>query len=73
MAGLGSVVAVAVAVLLVAIIVMIATVLPKFKQMQTKIERVNQVAQDELAGLMVIRAFNTQAHEESVLKRRTRT
>ena len=58
------VVAVAVAVLLVAIIVMIATVLPKFKQMQTKIDRVNQVAQDELAGLMVIRAFNTQAHEE---------
>ena len=53
-----------VAVLLVAIIVMIATVLPKFKQMQTKIDRVNQVAQDELAGLMVIRAFNTQAHEE---------
>lgn len=64
MSGLVVVVAVAVAVLLVAIIVMIATVLPKFKQMQTKIDRVNQVAQDELAGLMVIRAFNTQAHEE---------
>ena len=64
MPGLVIVVAVAVAVLLVAIIVMIATVLPKFKQMQTKIDRVNQVAQDELAGLMVIRAFNTQAHEE---------
>ena len=64
MSGLVIVVAVAVAVLLVAIIVMIATVLPKFKQMQTKIDRVNQVAQDELAGLMVIRAFNTQAHEE---------
>lgn len=64
MSGLVIVVAVAVAVLLVAIITMIATVLPKFKQMQTKIDRVNQVAQDELAGLMVIRAFNTQAHEE---------
>ena len=64
MSGLVIVVAVAVAVLLVAIITMIATVLPKFKQIQTKIDRVNQVAQDELAGLMVIRAFNTQAHEE---------
>ena len=64
MPGLVIVIAVAVAVLLVAIIVMVATVLPKFKQMQTKIDRVNQVAQDELAGLMVIRAFNTQAHEE---------
>lgn len=64
MSGLVIVVAVAVAVLLVAIITMIATVLPKFKQMQTKIDRVNQVAQDELAGLMVIRAFNTKAHEE---------
>ena len=58
------VVAVAVAALLAVIAVLIATVLPKFKQMQTKIDRVNQVAQDELAGLMVIRAFNTQAHEE---------
>ncbi len=59
------VVAVAVAALLAVIAVLIATVLPKFKQMQTKIDRVNQVAQDELAGLMVIRAFNTQKHEES--------
>ena len=64
MTDLVIVVGVAVAVLLVAIVVLIAVVQPKFKQMQTKIDRVNQVAQDELAGLMVIRAFNTQAHEE---------
>lgn len=64
MTDLVIVVGIAVAVLLVAIVVLIAVVQPKFKQMQTKIDRVNQVAQDELAGLMVIRAFNTQAHEE---------
>ena len=58
------VVAVAVAVLLAAVIILLAVVQPKFKQMQSKIDRVNQVAQDELSGLMVIRAFNTQQHEE---------
>lgn len=64
MTDLVIVIAVAVAVLLAAIAILIVTVMPKFKQMQSKIDRVNQVAQDELAGLMVIRAFNTQEHEE---------
>lgn len=64
MTDLVIVIAVAVAVLLAAIAMLIVTVMPKFKQMQSKIDRVNQVAQDELAGLMVIRAFNTQEHEE---------
>lgn len=64
MTDLVIVIAVAVAVLLATIAILIVTVMPKFKQMQSKIDRVNQVAQDELAGLMVIRAFNTQEHEE---------
>ena len=58
------VIGVAVATLLVLVVVLIATVLPKFKTLQRQIDRVNQVANDELNGLMVIRAFNTQGYEE---------
>lgn len=58
------VVGVAVATLLVLVAVLIITVLPKFKVLQRQIDRVNQVANDELNGLMVIRAFNTQSYEE---------
>ena len=58
------VIGVAVATLLVLVVVLIATVLPKFKTLQRQIDRVNQVANDELNRLMVIRAFNTQGYEE---------
>lgn len=58
------VVGIAVATLLVLVAVLIITVLPKFKVLQRQIDRVNQVANDELNGLMVIRAFNTQSYEE---------
>lgn len=58
------VIGVAVATLLMLVTVLIITVLPKFKTLQKQIDRVNQVAGDELNGLMVIRAFNTQKYEE---------
>lgn len=58
------VVGIAVATLLMLVAVLIITVLPKFKTLQRQIDRVNQVANDELNGLMVIRAFNTQSYEE---------
>lgn len=58
------VIGVAVATLLILVAVLIITVLPKFKILQKQIDRVNQVANDELNGLMVIRAFNTQNYEE---------
>lgn len=64
MSNLIIVIAVAVAVLLALVIVLIAAVMPKFKLMQKRIDRVNQVANDELNGLMVIRAFNTGEYEE---------
>lgn len=64
MSNLIIVIAVAVAVLLAMVIVLIAAVMPKFKLMQKRIDRVNQVANDELNGLMVIRAFNTGEYEE---------
>ncbi len=37
--------------------------LPKFKRIQSLIDRLNLVTRESLSGMMVIRAFNTQAFE----------
>ena len=42
----------------------IFTALPKFKIIQKLVDRLNLVARENLSGLMVIRAFNTQSFEE---------
>jgi len=51
-----------------AILTMIGTMLiiavPKFKIVQKLVDKVNLVMREILTGLMVIRAFNTQKHEE---------
>lgn len=52
--------------LLVAILMMIA--IPKFKIVQTLIDRVNLVAREYLSGLMVVRAFRTGDHEKERFK-----
>ena len=41
-----------------------AVVMPRFKKMQSLIDRLNQVARENLSGMMVIRAYNTQDFEE---------
>ena len=56
------VLAVALVVCLVMLLMVLA--LPKFKIMQTLIDRVNLVAREVLTGLPVIRAFNRQQYEE---------
>jgi ATP-binding cassette subfamily B protein len=53
---------------LVAILVMMGVMfiiaIPKFRSMQKLIDKLNLVTREILTGLMVIRAFNTQKHEE---------
>jgi len=53
---------------LVAVLIIMAglfvAVMPKFKTMQTKLDRLNLVVKERLEGLLVIRAFNTEKHEE---------
>ncbi|MBE0690573.1 MAG: ABC transporter ATP-binding protein, partial [Anaerolineae bacterium] len=44
-------------------------VLPKFKLIQSLIDRLNLVVRENLSGMMVIRAFNTQAFEEERFNR----
>jgi ATP-binding cassette subfamily B protein len=58
------IIALAVIVLIGMIIVIFTIALPKFKLVQKLIDRLNMVTRENLAGMMVIRAFNTQAFEE---------
>jgi ATP-binding cassette subfamily B multidrug efflux pump len=53
----------------VALLTLIATLfvvaLPKFKIIQNLIDRINLVTRENLSGMMVVRAFNTQKFEEA--------
>ncbi|WP_330379240.1 ABC transporter ATP-binding protein [Christensenella hongkongensis] len=57
------IIALAVVVLLGFIGTIFAVVMPKFKKMQSLVDRLNLVMRENLSGLMVIRAFNTQNFE----------
>ena len=52
-----------VGILLILIITVFSVSLPKFKLIQTLIDRLNLVTRESLSGLMVIRSFNTQRFE----------
>lgn len=54
----------AVAVVIVMIIILLSVVQPKFTKMQKQVDDLNLVAREGLNGMMVVRAFNTQKHEE---------
>ncbi|NTV37737.1 MAG: ABC transporter ATP-binding protein, partial [Anaerolineales bacterium] len=58
------IIALAVIVLLGLILTVFSIALPKFKAIQNLIDRLNLVMRENLAGMMVIRAFNMQAFEE---------
>jgi ATP-binding cassette subfamily B multidrug efflux pump len=58
------IIAVAVITLLGLILVVFSISLPKFKIMQSLIDRLNLVMRENLSGMMVIRAFNKQDDEE---------
>jgi len=58
------IIAAAVGAILTMMLVMFTVALPKFKNMQKLIDKLNLVMREILTGLMVIRAFNTQKHEE---------
>lgn len=63
--GLGWIIVVAVAAMLLLIGILIAIAMPKFKKMQDLIDRVNLVSREILSGLPVIRAFHRERHEEA--------
>ena len=56
--------ALSVACLLTVVFTAMFVALPKFKIMQTALDRLNQLARENLTGLRVIRAFNSERREE---------
>ncbi|RDY23353.1 ABC transporter ATP-binding protein [Romboutsia maritimum] len=59
------IIGVAVVSILVLVIFMFAVVMPKFKIVQSLVDKLNLVAREMLTGLPVIRAFSTERHEEA--------
>ena len=62
--GLEWIIFVAVAALLVLIVFLMSVAMPKFKQMQTLVDRLNLVSREILTGIMPIRAFSREDFEE---------
>ena len=62
--SLSWIIATAVCVLLGLIIVIFSIALPRFKSLQKLVDKLNLVARENLTGLMVIRAFTAEKHEE---------
>lgn len=57
---------IALAVLLILFIMALAflLVMPKFKVLQSKLDRINLIMKERLSGLLVVRAFTTEPYEE---------
>lgn len=62
--GLGWIIFLAVAAILVLVSILMAVAMPKFKSMQKLVDRLNLVTREILTGLPVIRAFSREKHEE---------
>ena len=62
--GMSWVIVLAVAILLVCVIILFTVAMPKFKIMQSKVDRLNLVSRELLTGIMPIRAFSREKHEE---------
>jgi ATP-binding cassette subfamily B protein len=58
------IIALAVVLLLSVIIVIFSISMPKFKAIQRMVDNLNRIVRENLSGMMVIRAFNTQNFEE---------
>ena len=66
------IIAAAVAALLALILIVFVIALPKFKIIQSLIDKLNLVTRENLSGMMVIRAFNKQQLEEKRFEKANR-
>jgi len=58
------IIALAVGLIVMVVVVLFAVVMPKFKVVQSMVDRLNLVSREILTGLAVIRAFSTEKYEE---------
>jgi ATP-binding cassette subfamily B protein len=69
-ASLARVFAITIPITVVFIVVGIIKANPLFKEMQTRVDRVNAIIQENLTGIRVVKSFNRQDHEEKKFKER---
>jgi len=62
--GLSWILGVALLLMICALILVLLIVMPRFKVLQKLIDKLNLVSRENLTGLMVVRAFGNEAHEE---------
>ena len=70
--GMSWIIVVAVIALSALIGILLAVAMPKFKKMQTLVDRLNLVSRELLTGIMPIRAFSREAHEEKRFEKASR-
>jgi ATP-binding cassette subfamily B multidrug efflux pump len=70
--GLSWIIAVAVAALIAVVLILMKFALPKFKIMQSLVDRLNLVSREILTGIMPIRAFSREDYEEQRFDRANR-
>lgn len=63
--SLSWIIGVAVIILILGVIILFRAVVPKFTKLQEQTDRVNLVARENLSGMLVIRAFGNEEHEEA--------
>ena len=62
--GMSWIIVVAVIILSALVGILVGIAMPKFKKMQILVDRLNQVSRELLTGIMPIRAFSRERHEE---------
>ena len=62
--GMGWIIGVAVGAVLALVLLLMVVAMPRFKMMQSLVDRVNLVSREILTGIPVIRAFSREKHEE---------
>lgn len=63
-ASMAWIIAVAVAAIMLLVLILVGVAMPKFKKMQTLVDRLNLVTREILTGMPVIRAFSRERYEE---------
>lgn len=63
-ASLARIFAVAIPITAIAIFIILSKARPLFKKLQTRVDRVNAIIQENLVGIRVVKSFNRQEHEE---------
>ncbi len=72
-ASMSWIIALAIVVLVGIIATLFSLALPRFKVIQDLVDRLNQVVRENLSGLLVTRAFNTQDFEEARFDKENKT